>query len=146
MYDIDGSDTSDTIYSTGKVPVIFHNEAGNSWIKAILLGSPFLEFDDLTYLSATDLFGTGTTCLVWTSATRWSNGDFSNAIRYVDLMNGIKSHLLTGWKNNMGLENMSTYRSSLSFYLSDESQGIAWATNPPVPIRCIEIVKVPRPY
>ena len=55
-------------------------------------------------------------------------------MRYVDMMGGVKPHLLTSVRNNMGAETRVTYAPSTRFYLQDEAHGRPWITRLPFPI------------
>jgi hypothetical protein len=73
--------------------------------------------DNLSSVTAIDLLGNGTTCLVWSSPLA-SNS--SRPMRYIDLMGGIKPHLLICIKNNLAAETKLQYTPSTKFYLLDK--------------------------
>src|SRR5690606_2275163 len=86
--DIDGSGTSDIIYLGARGVSIYMNQAGNSFAE----GVPIRSLPPIAGASVTvvDLLGTGTACLVWSSALP---SDRSRPLAYVDLMGGKKPHL-----------------------------------------------------
>ncbi|KAK7178237.1 hypothetical protein PSPO01_15714 [Paraphaeosphaeria sporulosa] len=138
--DVDGSGTTDLFYFTDAGATLYYNEAGNGFSTGIPLDSLIPGFDSLTRITAVDLFGTGGLCLVWESLSAAMDNNPQSWLRYVDLSNGIKPHLLTGYKNNTGLETSISYRSSTSFYLEDQRVGPQWLTYTPYPVQCVSAV------
>ncbi|EPS41108.1 hypothetical protein H072_4973 [Dactylellina haptotyla CBS 200.50] len=138
--DIDGSGTADIIYtsSVGKVKVYF-NQSGNAWDKPVTLKGavPFMNSD--TRITVADIFGSGTTCLVW-SHTGYS-GDSLPQLMYCDVMGGVKPHLMKSIKNNLGCEIEVNYLPSTRYYLQDEREGTPWITSLPFPVQCVSSVK-----
>ncbi|HEX6839866.1 MAG TPA: toxin TcdB middle/N-terminal domain-containing protein [Polyangia bacterium] len=62
-------------------------------------------------------------------------------MRYVDLMSGIKPHLLTSVKNNLGATTTVTYLPSTKFYLDDRNAGLPWVTRLPFPVHVVASVE-----
>ena len=85
-----------------------------------------------------DLLANGTSCLVWSSIL---SKDSQRQMRYIDLMGGIKPHLLTFTKNNLGAETHIQYTSSTKFYLKDKYDGKPWITKLPFPVQVVERVE-----
>lgn len=138
LADIDGSGTTDMIYIGRAAVRIYHNRSGNSWGQAYH-SRPFPGMDDPAAVNAVDLLGNGTACLVWSS----SLPDHARSpMCYIDLMGGEKPHLLTGVKNNLGLETLIRYAPSTRFYLADKQAGQPWITRLPFPVHCVEKVTV----
>ncbi|HEY5742278.1 MAG TPA: SpvB/TcaC N-terminal domain-containing protein, partial [Terrimicrobiaceae bacterium] len=100
LADIDGSGTTDIIYLEGHRVAIYRNECGNSWSPAEYLTS-FPAVDNLSSVTAVDLLGNGTACLVWSSSLP---RNARQSMRYIDLMGGQKPHLLVKSANNLGAE------------------------------------------
>jgi hypothetical protein len=75
----------------------------------------------LSNVQVIDLLGTGTACLVWSSPL--PAGVAGPPLRYVDLMGGMKPHLLTLVRNNLGSETRITYAPSTQFYVADKNRG-----------------------
>ncbi|KAK4161537.1 virulence plasmid 65kDa B protein-domain-containing protein [Cladorrhinum sp. PSN259] len=136
LCDVDGSGTHDLVYFHSSGATLYYNQSGNSWSTGIALESLVPAFDTLTRVAAVDLFGTGTACLVFTSASPATAVDFG----FVDLMSGIKPHLLKQWKDNRGSQVRITYKSSTAYYLEDEKEGNPWATRIPFPVHCVDAV------
>ena len=95
--------------------------------------------DNLSSVAVTDLFGNGTACLIWSSPLP---GDARHPMRYLDLMGGLKPHLLVTVKNNLGAETCVQYAASTKFYLQDREAGKPWITKLPFPTHCVEKVTV----
>ncbi len=133
LADIDGSGTADLIYSSGSGVRIWFNQSGNSFTAPSLL-SAFPDVDDVATIVVMDLLGSGTACLTWSSSLPAANG---RQLRYIDLMGGIKPHLLTSVTNNVGVETTLTYSTSTSFYLQDRLAGRPWVTRLAFPVHVV---------
>ena len=81
-----------------------------------------------------DLLGTGTSCIVWSSDLL---ADRHAPMRYIDLMDSRKPHVLTQYANNLGQETTLEYRSSTHFYLQDKLAGRPWMTKLPFPVQVV---------
>lgn len=138
LADIDGSGLTDIIYLGRDGVSLYFNQAGNSWSKPRRLDQ-FPEIDNLSSVAVMDLLGNGTACLVWSSPLP---GDAPRSIRYVDLMNGNKPHLLVRTVNNLGAETEVSYAPSTKFYLQDRLAGKPWLTRLPFPVHCVEKITV----
>jgi RHS repeat-associated protein len=135
--DIDGTGASDIVYLAGDGVRVYFNQSGNSWSAARALEA-FPPIDNAADVSLVDLLGTGTACLVWSSPLP---GDARRPMRYVDLMGGVKPHLLIHHSNGMGREVRIEYRPSTSYYLEDLDTGAPWATRLPFPVHCVSRVE-----
>lgn len=133
LADVDGSGTTDLIYLGADGAVLFANQSGNSFSAAKQLGS-FLPIDEFSVVSTVDLLGNGTTCLVWSTSLP---GNASTPMRFLDIMEGQKPHLLTGISNNLGGETQITYAPSTKFFLDDKQNGTPWITRLPFPVQCV---------
>ena len=138
LTDIDGSGTVDILYLGRDGVHLYFNHSGNSWAAVRKLNT-FPRTDNLSSVMATDLFGNGTACLVWSSPLL---GDARWPMRYVDLMGGQKPHLLVKTINNLGAETQVDYSPSTQFYLADKFAGKPWITKLPFPVHCVEKVTV----
>ena len=134
LSDIDGSGATDIIYFGSDGVHLFFNQSGNSWSRRRTLRS-FPAVDDLSSVAVFDLLGNGTACLVWFSPLP---GHAGRAIRYIDLMNGRKPHLLVKSRNNLGAETEIDYAPSTRFYLADKLAGRPWVTRLPFPVHVVE--------
>ena len=140
LADIDGSGVTDIIYtgaSLDKGLQIYFNQSGNRWSDVYHLGLG-LQIDNHSSIQVADLFGNGTACLIWSSPLP---GHSHKPMRYLDLMSGIKPHLLVKSANNLGVETRVKYVSSTKFYLEDKAAGKPWITRLPFPVHVIERVE-----
>src|SRR5262249_49863821 len=94
--------------------------------------------NDHTSISVVDFRGHGTACLLWSSELP---SDARRSVRYLDLMGGIKPHLLTLVRNNLGSETRIEYESSTEFYLADKAAGTPWITRLPFPVHVVTRVE-----
>ena len=137
LADIDGSGTTDLIYLGTNSVRVFFNQSGNAWSEGQelpgfgLAGAP-------ASVTAIDLLGNGTACLVWSSPLL---ADAGRCLRYIDLMGGQKPHLLTRVVNNLGAETVVNYVPSTRFYLEDRDRGDPWVTRLPFPVHVVESVE-----
>jgi RHS repeat-associated protein len=133
LADTDGSGCTDIVYLGSDGIQICLNEAGNGWSDARILPQ-FAPTNLQTSVSVVDLLGRGTACLVWSSTLP---GDSRQSLRYVDLMDGQKPHLLVNIQNNLGAETRVEYASSTEFYLADKAAGRPWLTRLPFPVHVV---------
>src|SRR5262249_21498172 len=138
LADIDGSGTTDIIYLGSKGIDLYFNQSGNSWSQPQRLES-YPQTDNLSWVTAMDLLGTGTACLVWSSPLP---GNARRPMRYIDLMGEQKPHLLVKTLNNLGAETLVQYAPSTKFYVADRLAGKKWITKVPFPVHVVEKVTV----
>lgn len=138
LADVDGSGLSDIIYLGMDAVRIYFNQSGNSWSKPVALTN-FPTPDNLASIATADLLGNGTACLVWSSPLPLSG---ATPMRYVDLMGGVKPHLLVKSVNNLGAETRVHYASSTKFYLQDRAAGKPWITKLPFPVHLVEQLEI----
>jgi hypothetical protein len=131
--DVDGSGTSDLFYLGREGTDLYWNESGNALSAPVRIRA-LPPVDKVSQLSVTDLLGTGTSTLVWTTPL---NHPHQNVL-YVDLMGSKKPHLLIQIDNNLGAVNRITYASSTKFYLEDKKAGNEWLTRLPFPVQVVE--------
>ena len=136
LADIDGSGTTDIIYLESNRVAIYRNECGNGWSLPEYATS-FPAVDDLSSVTAVDLLGNGTACLVWSSALA---GNGQRQMRYIALMEE-KPYLLVRVKNNLGAQTVVQYAPSTKFYLQDKLDGEPWLTRLPFPVHVVERVE-----
>jgi RHS repeat-associated protein len=144
--DIDGSGNSDLIYLGQNEIRLYFNQSGNAWSAPQSLRH-FPRVDDLKSITAVDLLGNGTACLVWSSPLA---SDARKPMRYIALMGtpkpedpsaGQKPHLLVYTNNHLGAETQIRYAASTQFYLQDRVQGRPWVTKLPFPVHVVERVE-----
>jgi RHS repeat-associated protein len=137
LADIDGSGITDVIYLGRDGVRLYFNQSGNSWSEARTL-TQFPHIDNVSAVTAVDLLGNGTACLLWSSPLP---GDARRAMRYIDLMGGQKPHLLIKVANNLGAETLVHYAPSTRFYVADKLAGKPWITRLPFPVHVVERVE-----
>jgi RHS repeat-associated protein len=138
LADVDGSGTTDVVYVGDDGVLVCFNQSGNAWATPTRL-AVFPTADAMSAVRVTDLLGTGTACLVWSSPLP---GEAAAPLRYVDVMGGRKPHLLVNVRNNLGAETRLTYAPSTRFYVDDQAKGRPWATRLPFPVQVVERVEV----
>lgn len=138
LADVSGTGASDILYLGKTQFTAWLNLSGNAWSEPKTIdGFPSTAFPN--QVSVTDLLGTGTACLVWSSPLP---GDSKKGMQYLDLMGGKKPHLLLSYKNNFGKETVLEYKSSAHYYLADKKEGKPWITKLPFPVQCVSKVEV----
>ena len=136
LADLSGSGVTDLLYVGTDSCTAYLNLAGNGWgdgrpVARLPTGSPV----DVT---TSDLLGTGTAAVVWSSALPAHR---EAPMRYVDLMRSRKPHLLTEVINHLGRRTEVSYRSSVWFALRDAREGRPWTSRLPFPVQCVEQVE-----
>jgi RHS repeat-associated protein len=138
LADIDGSGVTDILYLGGDGVRVYFNRSGNGWSAGETL-PVFPAVDKLSDVQVVDLLGNGTACLVWSSPLP---GAARRPMRYVDLMGGLKPHLLVKTVNNLGAETRVQYAPSTRFYLADKLAGRPWITRLNFPVHVVERVEI----
>jgi RHS repeat-associated protein len=136
LADVSGTGASDVLYFGRGTCIAWLNLSGNGWSdpQTVTESLPAPEPIDV---STVDLLGNGTTCIVWSSSLP---ADADAPLRYVDVMGGVKPHLLRTYANNLGKEVELTNKSSTWFYLRDKLEGRPWLTQVPFPVQCVRRV------
>ena len=130
--DVDGSGTSDVFYLGTRGVTLYYNQSGNT-LSAPTAITSLPPMDSAGHVSVVDLLGQGTATLVWSSPL----SAVSRQVMYVDLMNGVKPHLLTAIVNNLGATTQVTYAPSTKFYLADKAAGTPWLTRLAFPVHVV---------
>lgn len=137
LADIDGSGTTDILYLGRHSISCWLNLSGNAFAaEPVVFDLPGLH--DQADVTVTDLLGTGTACIVWSSPL---SKDAAAPLRYIDLMGGAKPHILSSYRNNMGKEVKLSFTPSTRFYLEDERDGHPWATALHFPVHCLSTLE-----
>lgn len=136
LSDVDGTGTTDIIYFGSTAAKYWKNQAGNSWSDALEIKN-FPLVDPMSNAEVVDLFGNGTSCLVWSS----KRPSQSRKMRYLELTNGIKPYLMIQTDNGMGGITKLQYTTSTKFYLRDKMSGKPWITRLPFPVHVLESVE-----
>lgn len=134
LADIDGSGTTDIIYLGKNKFSCWKNLSGNKFSPIPFEIDPFPEVHDQTNMTVTDILGNGVACIVWSSALP---KDAHAPIKYIDLMNSQKPHIMTSYKNNLGKEVTLEYTPSTKFYIEDKLAGRPWVTKLHFPVHCL---------
>ncbi|HXU01082.1 MAG TPA: SpvB/TcaC N-terminal domain-containing protein, partial [Polyangia bacterium] len=134
--DVDGSGSSDLFYLGADGVRIYFNQSGNALSAATRVDS-LPPMDSVGRVDVVDLLGSGTATLVWSSPLPAAEG---RQVMYVDLMGGVKPHLMKSVVNNLGAETQVTYAPSTKFYLEDKAAGIKWLTRLSFPVHVVERV------
>lgn len=136
--DVDGTGTSDLIYLRADGVHVLLNQAGNSFsAQPVIRSLPAVH--DFASFTVTDLFGTGTACLVWSSPLP---RDRTHPLRWIDLLEGHKPHLLESIDNGLGTKTTIAHAPSTKFYLQDRADELPWITKLPFPVQVVESVTV----
>ena len=101
LADIDGSGTNDILYLGREQIRCWLNLSGNAFTSTPIVIEDFPELHHQADIAVTDLMGTGTSCIVWSSPL---DKDRNAPLRYVDLMSSRKPHLMSSYRNNLGKE------------------------------------------
>ncbi|WP_295720785.1 SpvB/TcaC N-terminal domain-containing protein [Mucilaginibacter sp.] len=137
LADVDGSGTSDIIYLGRDSFSIWLNRQGNSFTENPTIIDPFPQINRHTKISTTDILGTGLICIVWNSDLP---NDTNAPLRYIDLMNSQKPHIMTAYRNNLGKETFLVYTPSTRFYVEDKLALTPWVTKLHFPVYCVSSV------
>lgn len=134
LSDIDGSGTPDLIYLGKNSFRCWMNFNGNTCSTTPFEIAAFPDVHPQTDITVSDLLGNGLSCIVWSSPLQ---KDARQPLRYIDLMNSKKPHIMTAYKNNLGLEVEMEYTPSTRYYIQDKLAGRPWATKLHFPVYCV---------
>ena len=134
LADIDGSGTTDIVYLGKNKFICWSNLSGNSFSKVPFEIEAFPEIHNNAKVTVADLLGNGVACIVWSSPL---GKDANSPLRYIDLMNSRKPHIMLGYKNNLGKKVSLEYKPSTCFYIEDKLAGKPWVTKLHFPVHCV---------
>lgn len=134
LADIDGSGTTDIIYLGQNKFTCWMNLSGNSFSTVPFEIDVFPEIHNHAKIMVTDLLGNGVACIVWSSDL---SKDADSPLKYIDLMDSKKPHIMVFYKNNLGKEVTMEYTASTKFYIEDKLAGNPWITKLNFPVHCI---------
>ncbi|OOG77104.1 SpvB/TcaC N-terminal domain-containing protein [Algoriphagus sp. A40] len=134
LADIDGSGTSDIIYLGKNKFTCWKNLSGNSFGTTPFEIDSFPEIHSNSKITVTDLLGNGVACIVWSSQLA---KDVNIPLKYIDLMNSKKPHIMVSYKNNLGKEVSLVYTPSTKFYIEDKLAGNPWITKLHFPVHLL---------
>ncbi|MEJ7828069.1 MAG: toxin TcdB middle/N-terminal domain-containing protein, partial [Segetibacter sp.] len=138
LANIDGSGTADIIYLGTNQFAIWLNQNGNNFLASPKIIEPFPKISNNTKINVADLLGTGLSCIIWNNNLPEHQGE---PLKYIDLMNSRKPHILIEYKNNLGKEIRLEYKPSTQYYLQDKSAGTPWVTKLHFPVHCVSKVE-----
>jgi len=138
LADIDGSGTTDIVYLGKNKFTCWKNLSGNRFGTTPFEMDPFPEIHSQAKITVTDLLGNGVACIVWSSPLA---NDANAPLKYIDLMNSKKPHIMVSYKNNMGKETSMEYTPSTKFYIEDKLAGKPWVTKLHFPVHCVSKTK-----
>ncbi|WP_409416717.1 SpvB/TcaC N-terminal domain-containing protein [Flavobacterium sp. PS2] len=134
LADIDGSGTTDIIYLGKNKFTCWKNLSGNRFSTTPFEIDSFPEIDSHAKITVTDLLGNGVACIVWSSIL---SKNTPSPLKYIDLMNSKKPHIMVFYKNNFGKEVSLEYTPSTKFYIEDKLAGKPWITKLHFPVHCV---------
>lgn len=134
LADIDGSGTTDIIYLGKNKFSCWKNLSGNRFGIHPFEIDPFPEVHSQSKVTVADLLGNGVSCIVWSSPL---SKDANSPLKYIDLMNSRKPHIMVSYKNNLGKEVSLEYTASTKFYIEDKLAGKPWVTKLHFPVHCV---------
>ena len=134
LSDVNGTGTADIIYVGTHGFQVWLNACGNGFKAEPFSIANFPDFHSQSDVTVSDLLGTGTTCIVWSSSLKKDQGA---TLRYIDLMSSRKPYLMTAYSNSMGKEICLEYRPSTAFYLEDRKKGNPWTETVHFPVHCL---------
>lgn len=134
LADIDGSGTTDIIYLGKNKFTCWKNLSGNRFSTTPFEIDSFPEIDSHAKITVTDLLGNGVACIVWSSIL---SKNTPSPLKYIDLMNSKKPHIMVSYKNNFGKEVSLEYTPSTKFYIEDKLAGKPWITKLHFPVHCV---------
>lgn len=134
LADIDGSGTTDIIYLGRNQFSCWMNLSGNAFSNKPFEIDSFPDIHNQAKIAVTDLLGNGVACIVWSSSLA---KNAQSPLKYVDLMNSKKPHIMVFYKNNLGKEVSLEYTASTKFYIADKLAGKPWITKLHFPVHCI---------
>ncbi len=134
LADIDGSGTSDIVYLGKNKFTCWKNLSGNRFSTIPFEITAFPEIHSQAKITVTDLLGNGIACIVWSSPLA---KDAHAPLKYIDLMNSKKPHIMVSYKNNLGKEISLEYTASTKFYIEDKLAGKPWVTKLHFPVHCV---------
>ncbi len=134
LADIDGSGNNDIIYLGKNKFSCWMNLSGNAFSVTPFEIDTFPEIHTQARITVTDLLGNGVACIVWSSSL---SKDTQAPLKYIDLMDSRKPHIMVSYKNNLGKEVSLEYTPSTKFYIDDKLAGKPWVTKLHFPVHCI---------
>lgn len=137
LADIGGSGTTDVVYLGGNSLKCYLNECGNRFAKENYeIICPEINWESNVVVA--DILGKGLSCIVWSSSLEKNRNE---SMKYIDLMGGVKPHIMKSYENGLGKKVSFQYTPSTQFYLDDKNAGTPWATKLHFPVHCVSRVE-----
>jgi RHS repeat-associated protein len=134
--DLDGSGTADLVYLDSRGARVWLNHSGNAFSEESRLHA-FPGVDAATAVEIVDIYGKGTACLVWSTASDWAA---PSKVWVLELLPE-KPHLLVSTHNGLGLETRLKWEPSTQQYLRDCEAGRPWVTRLPFAVQVVTRVE-----
>jgi RHS repeat-associated protein len=138
LADLNGTGCADLVYVDFDRVHFWFNQSGNGWgATRTITGTPSVT--NVGSVQFADVFGTGTTTLLWSYDYAGQSGSNYKAL---DFCGGVKPYVLTEMSNNMGATTRVSYAPSTRHYLEDLANGTPWITKLPFPVQVVDKVEV----
>lgn len=138
LADVNGTGCADLVYVEARRVSFWFNQSGNGWSERhVIVGTP--RTTDASAVQFADVFGTGTTTLLW---NRDVAGPLDDHYRALDFCGGVKPYVLTAVDNNMGATTRVSYAPSTRYLLRDRADGTSWLSLLPFPVQVVDKVEV----
>jgi len=137
LADVDGTGCADLLYVDFDRVHVWFNRSGNAWsLPTTVTGTP--RTTDPSAVRAADMFGTGTTSLVWSFPFRGQpNGNY----KVLDLCGGVKPLVLVEMSSGLGSTTRVRYGASTAHFLADRAERTPWQTQLPFPVQVVDEVE-----
>jgi RHS repeat-associated protein len=138
LADLNGTGCADLVYVAFDRVYFWFNQSGNRWSEGqAISGTP--RVSDVDSIQFADVFGTGTSTLLWSYDVGVQRGGNYKAL---DFCGGVKPYVLTEMSNNMGATTRVSYAPSTKYFLEDQANGAQWVTKLPFPVQVVDKVEV----
>jgi RHS repeat-associated protein len=138
LADVNGTGCADLVYVEAQRVCFWFNQSGNAWSERhVIVGTP--RTTDASAVQFADIFGIGTTTLLWSSDAAGSGEDHYRAL---DFCGGVKPYVLNAVDNNMGATTRVSYAPSTRHLLRDRADGTPWLSLLPFPVQVVDKVEV----
>jgi hypothetical protein len=138
LADLNGTGCADLVYVGADRVYFWFNQSGNRWSAGqVISGTP--RVSDVDSIQFADVFGTGTSTLLWSYAF---GGTRDGNYKALDFCGGVKPYVLTEMSNNMGATTRVSYAPSTKHFLQDQADGEQWLTKLPFPVQVVDKVEV----
>ncbi len=135
LVDLDGTGAADLVYRWNDRLEAWLNQGGNRYAaEPVVIPLPGA-LEDPAQLVVDDVYGNGNACIVFAALGP------QPAYWCYDPCAGRKPYLLAAADDHVGSRTVTTYASSVRYYLRDRQQGLRWVTSLPFPVQVVEQVE-----